>query len=252
MASAPARSVTPSSDAARSPSSESHEVSAPRRRGRSSRAVEWCHSGSARPFEQVYPRETGWSRSPRTRSTRSPSTDTTMPHAAAQIRQNDGCSWSTGALYGSTVASNARTNGHAPRVEFETTVVVRSRAGSWMLRKRNAGIAPFEADARVGRIQPEPESVPFAGGGFERLILDEPHHRERGETLVPLASPNRVSGVFGRRCTRSANPYAASNATSAPTRTETTPEKSVSRASPSTVARRSTGVMRRGYAANVR
>src|SRR5438105_9659716 len=55
--------------------------------GSSRRAGSWWTSGSARPFGQVYPSETGWSGSPVTRTTRSPSTCTTMPHIAWHIRQ---------------------------------------------------------------------------------------------------------------------------------------------------------------------
>ena len=57
--------------------------------GSASRAGSWWTSGRARPLGQVYPSETGWSGSPVTRTTRSPSTWTTMPHMALHIRQKD-------------------------------------------------------------------------------------------------------------------------------------------------------------------
>ena len=38
------------------------------RRGRSRRVGPWCHAGRPRPFVHVYPRDTGWSSSPRTRT----------------------------------------------------------------------------------------------------------------------------------------------------------------------------------------
>src|SRR5581483_5297092 len=61
---------------------------ASRTSGASSRSGWWCRSPDARPFEHVYPAETGLSGSPPTSSTRSPSTVTVRPQKAGQSRQN--------------------------------------------------------------------------------------------------------------------------------------------------------------------
>ncbi len=68
----------------------------------------------ARPFGQVYPRDTGWSGSPRTSSTRSPCVVTTMPQAAAQIRQKLRCS-STASVPVSTARNVVRGPGRPHR-----------------------------------------------------------------------------------------------------------------------------------------
>ena len=76
-------------------------------------AGSWCHAGMPRPFEHTYPRDTGWSASPRTRSTRSSSTVTTMPHAAAQILQYERWSTATGRPYAAVSSVTVPDGGRA-------------------------------------------------------------------------------------------------------------------------------------------